>query len=223
MKWRHLPRHRLPTVSKGIQSDCTRIDILRHGEHVLGDAICGVTDPELSEEGWQQLKRQTSRLKNTDSDWNLCVSSPRRRCVSFARDFSERHRIDCIVDDDFAEVDFGEWETLSFVQILSRYPGQWNAWIGQPDQPAPHGGEVYADFLCRVHNAFTRLIETHRGKRIVLFAHGGVIRAIFHSMLDLETDALHRFNIPYACHSRIIVYHGDNQENWFQLDSHNTR
>ena len=223
MKWRHLPRHRLPTVSKGIQSDCTRIDILRHGKHVLGDAICGVTDPELSEEGWQQLKRQTSRLKNSDSDWNLCVSSPRKRCVSFARDFSERHRIECIVDDDFAEVDFGEWETLSFVQISSRYPGQWSDWIGQPDQPPPHGGEVYADFLFRVHNAFTRLIETHRGKRIVLFAHGGVIRAIFHSLLDLETGALQRFNIPYACHSRIIVYHGDNQDNWFQLDSHNTR
>ncbi len=210
-------------MSSRIQVDCTRIDILRHGEHVLGDAICGVTDPELSASGWQQLRMQTTRLEQADCGWDLCVSSPRKRCVSFARDFSERRRIDCIVDDGFAEVDFGEWETLSFAQISTRYPGQWKSWIGQPDRPAPHGGEVYADFLGRVHQAFARLTEAYRGKRIVLFAHGGVIRAVLHSVLDLKPDSLRRFNIPYACHSRILVYHQEDRQNWYQLDSHNTR
>ena len=209
-------------MSRDIQPRCTRIDILRHGEHVLGDAICGVTDPELSTNGWQQLRMQTSRLENSDSAWDLCVSSPRKRCVSFAQDFSERHEIDCLVDDDFAEVDFGAWEALSFAQISRKYPGQWQTWISQPDRPAPHGGEVYADFLGRVQRAFTRLVEIHQGKRIVLFAHGGVIRAILHSALDLNLDSLRRFNIPYACHSRIMIYHEGNQENWYQLDSHNT-
>ena len=38
--------------SHGIQ---TRVDLVRHGEHLLGDAICGVTDPDLSSKGWQQL------------------------------------------------------------------------------------------------------------------------------------------------------------------------
>jgi len=209
-------------VSNSVQSDCTQIDILRHGEHILGDAICGVTDPELSEAGWQQLQTQMTRLEKADSGWDLCVSSPRKRCVSFARDFSQRYGIDCMVDDGFAEVDFGEWETLSFVQISGRYPGQWKTWVCQPDQPAPHGGEVYADFLARVRDAFGRLVETHRGQRIVLFAHGGVIRAIFHSALDLKADSLRRFHIPYACHSRIMVYHADNQADWYQLDSHNT-
>ena len=122
----------------------------------------------------------------------------------------------------FAEVDFGSWEALSFDQISGRYPGQWQQWLGNPDRPAPHGGEIYGHFLDRVDRAVMDLVAAHTGKRILLFAHGGVVRAVFYSVLGLRAGSLSRFSVPHACHSRIMAYHAEEQEDWYQLDRHNT-
>ena len=200
----------------------THLDILRHGEHMLGDVICGVTDPELSEKGWEQLQSQCKRLSDVGNRWDICVTSPRIRCAQFAHSISQDLSIECVVDDGFAEVDFGAWEALSFNQINQGFPGQWQDWIGRPDDPAPHGGEKYGEFLERVDHSILNLVSQHRGKRILLFAHGGVVRAIFYSVLGLRPGSLSRFSVPHACHSRIMAYHDNGQKDWYQLDCHNT-
>ncbi len=208
------------TENGSVQQTC--LDLLRHGEHVMGDVICGVTDPPLSEKGRLQLQTQCDRLRSQGTHWDVCVTSPRRRCSEFATAMSAHLGITCIENQGFAEVDFGEWEALSFDQINTRYPGQWQQWVGQPEQPAPHGGEVYGDFLRRVDRAVLDLVSEFAGKRILLFAHGGVVRAVFYSVLGLRAGSLSRFSVPHACHSRIMAYHAEGQADWYQLDRHNT-
>ncbi|WP_424945669.1 histidine phosphatase family protein [Candidatus Spongiihabitans sp.] len=200
----------------------TEIDLLRHGEHVLGDVICGVTDPKLSEAGWAQLHNQCARLVQQGAQWDVCITSPRQRCADFAEHLSQRLAIEYVVDDGFAEVDFGRWEGRSYREIANTYPGQWQAWLAQPTKPAPHGGDRYAEFLQRIHQSWIALINRRQGKRILLVIHGGVTRAIFASVFDLAPGTLFRFRVPHACHSRIIAYHQANAADWFQLDSHNS-
>lgn len=200
----------------------TRFDVIRHGEHELGHVICGVTDPALSETGWQQLARQCRTLTDLGHDWDVVLTSPRKRCSQFAHHFGESTGIECREHHGFAEVDFGAWEALSFQQINERFPGQWQQWIGNPEISAPHGGESYGSFLSRVHEAMSEVIKAHRGKRILLFAHAGVMRAIFCSTFDLKPSSLSLFSVPYACHSRISVYHHADFADWFQLDVHNS-
>lgn len=200
----------------------TEVDLLRHGEHVLGNVICGVTDPKLSATGWGQLDRQCENLLHRGVRWDVCITSPRKRCAEFAQHLSQRLSIECVIEAGFAEVDFGQWESRSFDEITTLYPGQWQAWLAQPAHPAPHGGDQYSDFLHRIDHAWSALINQYKGKRILLIIHGGVMRAIFANIFELAPSALFRFSVPHACHSRVIAYHQENTPDWFQLDTHNS-
>lgn len=201
---------------------CTHLDVIRHGEHELGDRICGVTDPVLSETGKQQMALQCRKLVEAGHRWDLVVTSPRKRCSEFAVEISESMGIECQEYHEFAEVDFGAWETLTFQEINDLYPGQWQQWIGNPEAPAPHGGESYASFLERIGNSVTEIVRTYRGQRVLLFAHAGVMRAIFCCTLDLIPASLSMFSVPYACHSRIKIHHHPDHVDWYQLDVHNS-
>lgn len=199
----------------------TTIDLVRHGEHVLGDSICGVTDPELSKKGWAQMQQQCHQISVGRQPWDVCISSPRIRCAHFSRHFSEQRQIEFALEQQLAEVDFGQWEAMTFSEISQNYPGQWQMWIDNPDSPAPHGGEQYGLFLRRIESVLHELVEQHQGKKLLIFAHGGVIRAVFHKILGLNTTALNRFHVPYAGHSRFNVYHSDGQPDWYQIESLN--
>ena len=200
----------------------TTIDLIRHGEHALGAVICGVTDPQLTTLGWSQLENRIATLVFHGSDWDMCISSPRIRCAGFASQMARDHGIDYAENQGFAEVNFGEWEAKSYDQIHAEHPGEWRQWIDNPQQPAPHGGERYADFLGRIESAWQSLLDQHRGKRVLVFAHGGVIRAVFRAVLSLDSGSLNRFNVPHACHTRIIVYHHPDQPDLAQLERHHT-
>ena len=200
----------------------TQVDLVRHGEHALGHVVCGVTDPELTELGWSQLQKRIETLASHGSRWDVCLSSPRRRCAEFARHMARQHGIPYADEPGFSEVDFGQWEAMSYDQIQENHPGQWQQWISNPADPAPHGGERYGEFLHRIESSWNALVEAHRGKKIVLFAHGGVIRAVFRAVLSLDSGNLNRFNVPHACHTRIIVYHHPGKPDLCQLERHHT-
>ncbi len=46
------------------------------------------------------------------------------------------------------------------------------------DKPYPGGGESMNGFFDRINNAFIKLLEENRGKKILLVTHGGVITII---------------------------------------------
>jgi alpha-ribazole phosphatase len=225
----------------------TRVNLLRHGEHALGQAICGVTDPELSKKGWGQLSDQFDSLlgrvkpnqakKSQDEQnqakhshggqWDICVSSPRIRCAAFGSHISQQLNIELVITDALAEIDFGEWEGLTGVQVEVSYPGLWQQWLDNPNDPAPHGGEAYGLFQQRILDGWSQLISQYQGKRILLLSHSGVMRVILASVMGLDSNGLFRFNVPHACHSQVSVYHlsdkhGQCKPDWFQLDQHNS-
>ena len=199
----------------------TRVDLVRHGEHLLGEAICGVTDPELSDKGWQQLNSLSNALIDQGESWDICISSPRKRCAIFAEQLCKQVSLELRIEDGFAEFDFGDWEGFSVEQLERKSPGLWQSWIEDPERPPIHGGEDYRDFLNRIQQSWSSLFRRFRGQRILLLSHGGAMRAIFADVFGLDAGTLMRFNIPHACHSRISAYHLQDQPDWFQLESHN--
>ena len=200
----------------------SQLDVIRHGEHVLGNVVCGTTDPELTRNGWQQMSDRCLKLTDAGLEWDVCLTSPRKRCAQFARSLSESMGIDCHAKDELAEVDFGRWEAMTFEEIHDRYPGQWQSWMDNPEHAAPHGGERYGDFLRRIAGALDSLFREYAGQRMVLFAHGGVIRALLFSTLQLHPAMLPRFMVPHACHSRIRAYHRRGEPDWLCLEQHNS-
>ncbi len=64
------------------------------------------------------------------------------------------------------------------------------------------------------------IIQTHRGEHCLLITHGGVVRAILNRVLGGNASSFMRYEVPYACISRIRVYHDDDQDH-YQLFFHN--
>jgi broad specificity phosphatase PhoE len=85
-----------------------------------------------------------------------------------------------------AEQNLGEWQGLDRATFFSqRKLTAGSFWFGPADERAP-GGESFADLVARVRSAVAGLIEQHRGRDVVVVAHGGTIRAAIAIALDLE-------------------------------------
>jgi alpha-ribazole phosphatase len=174
----------------------TRIDIIRHGEPVGGRRYRGhgVDDP-LTDKGWRQMWDAMPQ----NPQWDHIVSSPLSRCLDFATALSEKLAIESGVDDDFREIGFGVWEGLTPDEITARDPDALERFLDDPINNRPEGAEPLQDFSARVCNAYNRVVEHHRGRRVLVVAHAGVARAITAHVLGLELKRVYsRFRIEYG-------------------------
>jgi alpha-ribazole phosphatase len=88
------------------------------------------------------------------------------------------------VDADLQEMDFGEWEGLSYDEVAARYPEGVAGWTEfRADFEFP-GGESLADFAVRIERVAQRLAEPAAGTAVA-FTHGGVVRALICHFLGL--------------------------------------
>lgn len=79
-----------------------------------------------------------------------------------------------VVEPDFMEQDFGQWEGRESEEVWASMPKVHWKKLGELRPP---GGETYTEVSARVVAAIDRLTQAHGGKRLVVVAHAGVIRA----------------------------------------------
>src|SRR5262249_62030007 len=72
-----------------------------------------------------------------------------------------------IADPALREIDLGSWSGLTRSEIAERFPGA-----------DYHDGEAREEFDQRVLAAVTRIAAAHDGRRVLIVAHGGCIRAL---------------------------------------------
>lgn len=126
-----------------------------------------------------------------------CVCSPLRRASQTAEILCRSQGIERWREDpDLREVDFGEWEGLTFEQASAADPARaaaWAAWA--PDFGFP-GGETIAGLTARVRRAAHALAQA--GDILLVVTHGGVIRLMLCEFLGLESRAYLSFDIRPA-------------------------
>ncbi len=150
------------------------LQLLRHGETTAGSAYIGRSDPALTALGWQQMNDAVAGL----SGWQRIISSPRQRCLGFARQLAQQHNCPLTVMDAFAEYDFGVMEGLTAQQVLDQHPGVLDAFWNDPAGSPPPGAETLAAFEQRLTAGLRQLLDESAGQAVLLICHGGVIRAL---------------------------------------------
>lgn len=196
----------------------TTIDLLRHGHCQGGEIFRGARDVDLSQEGEQQMREKLS-LSLTKS-WDLVISSPLKRCQVIAKQFSTEKNIPLIVENDLREMHFGDWDGQQIADIQKTQSELFSLWQQDPNTATPPNGEPLADVQKRVASVWKEITNTHKGKQILCITHGGVIRVLLGQILDLPSTKLNALNIPYACLSRLNIYHLPEQH-FTQLHAHN--
>lgn len=179
----------------------TLVDMLRHGEPVGGRKYRGHIDDPLSEKGWQQMRNAVAEK----CPWDLIVSSPLSRCISFAKEQVARHKIPLVVDDRFMEIAFGEWEGKTADEISQNDPDAVMNFYRDPEKYRPQDAEILSDFQSRVINAWNELIKEYTDKHILLITHAGVMRMVLRQILNMPLESMYRIQVPNAGITRIQI------------------
>jgi broad specificity phosphatase PhoE len=165
----------------------------------------GATDVPLRAEGISQSARLAAGLGRRRP--TRCYCSPLARTQQTARIISESIGLSVTTDRDLREINFGEWEGMTFDQAAARHPEAVARWASFSDDFAFPGGESLRDFLERIQRTADRL-AADPSERILVITHGGVIRAMICHLLGLSPRSYVLFEIQCAAVSTIKLFDG---------------
>ncbi|MBF0340595.1 MAG: alpha-ribazole phosphatase family protein [Magnetococcales bacterium] len=177
------------------------IDLLRHGAPEGGVKYRGTLDDPLAQEGWDALWATT----RGQGPWDLILSSPLRRCAAFAQALGERDKMPVRVDPRLREMSFGSWEGRTSAEILATDGDRLTRFWKNPLENPPPGGDHLRDVQIRLRGFWEETLTRHPSGRILVVAHGGVIRVLLSLVLFTPLEHLSRITVPYAALARIRV------------------
>lgn len=185
-----------------------RIVLIRHGEPVeqIRGYCYGKLDVGLSEIGREQIKQSAKFVKKFDL--SAIYASPRSRASETASIIAESCKTFYSVHESFCEIDFGDFEGLSYAEIEKNFPTEFKIWMETPTEANFPNGESFAQMQTRVLQGFNDLRTKHSGEQIAIVSHGGVNRIILAHCLNVANKDIFRLEQNYAC-VNVIDYYND--------------
>lgn len=176
------------------------VDLLRHGEVARGARLRGArTDDPLTARGWRQLQRMVDQA----GPWDRIVTSPLARCRGFAESLSVAP---VAIDARLREYDFGDWDGQALDTLWSEDGVALAQFLADPEQSSPPNGEAAGEFRARLRAAWSDLIARDTDERVLVLAHGGVLRQWLADALGAPMGAHARIEWPHGALSRLRVY-----------------
>ena len=153
----------------------------------------GSTDVPLSETGRTAARALAPQLARFAPE--TVVSSPLRRAVETAELAAPGREIR--FDSRLEEIDFGEWEALTFAEIEQRAaPEALRCWSEFPGEMRFPGGESFPAFRRRVDEAFAELLAGAAGEIVAVVTHGGPAMRILATLHHLPAERQHELLPP---------------------------
>lgn len=177
----------------------TTIMLIRHGEtewNILGK-FQGSTDIPLSNEGIRQAFMLKERLK---SDFDYIFSSPLKRAYETAKILCNESGKQVSIAEEIREINFGEWEGLTVKGIAEKYPDIFNEWRNDKREGKFCGGDMSTlNASIRAKNCIMEIANKHKGKKIVIVAHGGIIKAGLIGIFEWDMRMYHKIALGNTC------------------------
>jgi len=161
---------------------------IRHAETDMAGTFCGHSDPELNERGRIQLGELIDRLRIEEI--GAVYTSDLRRAHTTGMAIAEAFGVDCHVRSALREINFGQWEGITWKEIEQRDDVYARRWIAEyPRLPAPNG-ESFHDFEQRVLGEvkFLSLEAEASIYCIAVVTHAGVLRTVLCALHGCSED-----------------------------------
>jgi broad specificity phosphatase PhoE len=161
---------------------------VRHAETIwhAENKYAGHKDIPLTELGHsqaQELIKWTLEIQPT-----AVYSSDLIRAIDTARPLSDALGIEIKIDKRLREVNFGEIEGLTQLEIKEKYPKLYENYLITPANVQMPGGESGKTALERAWPAVTEIITQNSDKDIILVSHGTLIRLIACELLGIDLN-----------------------------------
>jgi broad specificity phosphatase PhoE len=178
----------------------TVLFFVRHGQSEANEQeiISGHLDSPLTAKGVQQARAlaEGMRLLEFDAVYTSTLQRARQSCeiVLGARPLQP------LILESLREQDFGDWEGASYKSARADDPDAFAGFKIDPIRARAPDGESLGEFVERVRNVmFEEILAQQCGRRVLIVAHGGVIRVALNLLLRFDMqEHFYRFDIQNA-------------------------
>lgn len=173
---------------------------VRHGRPVHIEDVEGAADPPLADVGHEQAQRVADWLMTAGID--ALYSSPMNRALQTAAPFADASGLAMNIRDYLREFDHEGSSYVPTEVLKATNPEAYRERIS--------GGFVDKDFdvvgfQANVVGEVDRIVADHRGQRVAVVCHGGVINAYLGRCLEFAPDDYMKFDVDYSSISRVMV------------------
>ncbi|MBE6086059.1 alpha-ribazole phosphatase [Selenomonas ruminantium] len=168
----------------------TKVIFIRHGQtewNVTG-RYQGQSDVKLTEEGKKQAEKLADNFPVAKVD--AIYASDLCRAMVTAETIAAKFGLKVQAEPAFRELSFGDWEGLTYQQIVDKWEEAMANFLQHPDILEIPGGESFPAVQQRAMKRLNELIEKHDGQTIVVVAHGAVLRTMLTAALHMPLQYL---------------------------------
>lgn len=187
-------------------SDETVVYLARHGATDLNLRVPirlqgNLIDSPLAAIGIEQATALGEALRSVPI--NAVYSSVMLRARQTSEIVAAPHKLQPQAIEGLQEISVGKWEGLSWNEIQTQFPEQFQAFFDNPAEVPYFGGECYLDVLARARPAFHELVAQHAGQTIVIVTHNVVNRVLVADCLGLTLDRAKFLHQSNCCFNEI--------------------
>lgn len=183
-----------------------RLLLARHGQTAwnLQGRFQGNSDIPLDETGRRQASALGFRL--SDEPVDVIFASDLQRSWGTAEIIAEHNEAELIPEPRLREVNFGEWEGMTYEEIKILYPEALESWEKDLLHEAAPGGENLEQFASRVEDVLDRIKSERPSRDVLIVAHGGSLQILLCHTLGLSPLDYWKFNLSQASLSIVHLY-----------------
>ncbi|MGI4896376.1 MAG: histidine phosphatase family protein, partial [Janthinobacterium lividum] len=202
-----------PKAAAVDSGEATVMVLIRHGSTRLTEErrVSGRygEDPELSDRGLAEAAAAAGCPDVRDAD--VVISSSMRRSRQTAKAIADALGLEVLVDPQWDESDFGEWDGMSAPEVVKRWPREFAAWNDSADA-APPGGESLRTVETRVLAARDALLRRWAGKRVVLVSHGDPLRVLLRASMGVGPHMQRKIHVDPGSRTLLRCYQDGTSE-----------
>ena len=174
----------------------TSLTFIRHGETDWNrqQRFQGQIDVPLNAAGHAQAARLAQAMAGSPPD--VFLSSDLIRAQMTAAPLAQAWARTPLLVPGLREQSFGVFEGLDLPAIRAQHEPLWQDWLHHRADFNLPGGESLRQFSARVLQSVQALAQTHRGQRVVVVTHGGVLDVLWRSVRNLPLDGQRECAIP---------------------------
>ena len=165
----------------------TRVVFIRHGQTEWNKTgrYQGQSDVALSGEGIEQAKCLAEYFPVDRLD--AVYASDLSRAMTTARIVADRFGLAVQQEKAFREISFGDWEGLTYQEIVSGWPEAMANFLTHPDVMEIPNGETFAQVQKRAMKRLREIVAEHESQNHVvgIFAHGAVLRTMLTALMQM--------------------------------------
>ncbi len=181
-----------------------RIYFIRHGETDLNVSgkFYGWTDCDINAVGIKQAESLYTFFKDQNID--TVYSSDLLRAAHTAKIIFRDNDCEIQYDENFREMNFGDWENQDFSYIKKHHSEKLERWKTSWQEEYHENGETFIEFYDRVTKAIDKIVAESKGKNIAIVSHYGALAASICHLIHAGPASYWNFEFQQGCYNSVL-------------------